>query len=115
MIEIGPQLQASQIDPDEVAAWNQVGAMLAQQGCSYGGLTVQWMQATTSTLTSKGVSDKAKALADQLWHDYSAQNDDEYWVCVLKRLEGLAPSRTTPKPSAGRTIFRALFRSAIEA
>ena len=53
MIQIGPQLQASQIDPDEVAAWNLVGAMLAQQGCSYGGLTVQWMQSTTSTLTSK--------------------------------------------------------------
>ena len=73
MIEIGPQLQASQIDPDEVAAWNLVGAMLAQQGCSYGGLTVQWVTAATKTLASNLVSDKVKALADQYWQIYRSQ------------------------------------------
>jgi hypothetical protein len=73
MIEIGPQLQASQIDPDEVAAWNLVGAMLAQQGCSYGGLTVQGMTSATNTLASKSISGKARALADQYWHDYGPQ------------------------------------------
>jgi TPR repeat protein len=70
MIQIGPQLQASQIDADEVAAWNLVGAMLAQQGCSYGGLTVQWVTAATSALTSNSIS---RSLAEQYWRDYGAQ------------------------------------------
>ena len=73
MIQIGPQLQESQIDPDEVAAWSLVGAMLAQQGGAYGGLSVQWMKAQTGTLTSNRVSDKARTLADQFWRDYGTQ------------------------------------------
>jgi hypothetical protein len=72
MIQIGPQLQASQIDKDEVAAWSLVGAMLAQQGCVYGGLSVQWMKSQTG-LTSKRVSDKARTLADQYWKSYGTQ------------------------------------------
>jgi hypothetical protein len=71
MIQIGPQLQASQIDPDEVAAWSLVGAMLAQQGCAYGGLK-QWMKSQTG-LTSNRVSDKARTLADQYWKGYGTQ------------------------------------------
>jgi hypothetical protein len=73
MIQIGPQLQASQIDPNEVAAWNLVGAMLAQQGCSYGGLSVQWLKNSNATLTSNRMSANAKALADQYWRDFGAQ------------------------------------------
>ena len=73
VFQIGPQLQANQMDPDEVTAWNLVGAMLSQQGCSYGGLAVQWMASTTSALTSNSVSDKAKALANQYWQQYGAQ------------------------------------------
>ena len=73
MIEIGPQLQASMIDPNEVAAWNLVGTMLAQQGCSYGPFSGQLITAATNTLTSKKSFDKAKALAEQYWRDYGAQ------------------------------------------
>ena len=73
VFQIGPQLQANQMDPDEVTAWNLVGAMLSQQGCSYGGLAVQWMASATSTLTSNSVSDKAKALANQYWQEFGAQ------------------------------------------
>ena len=73
VFQIGPQLQASQMDPDEVTAWNLVGAMLSQQGCSYGGLAVQWMASATSALTSNSVSDKAKALANQYWQQFGAQ------------------------------------------
>ena len=73
MNQIGPQLQASPIDPNEAAAWNLVGAMLVQQGCSYGAMTVQWMTSTSNTLTLKGISDKAKSLAEQYWRDYRAQ------------------------------------------
>jgi uncharacterized membrane protein len=71
--QIGLQLQTSQMDPDEVTAWNLAGAMLSQQGCSYGGLTVQGMASATSTLTSNSISDKARSLAEQYWQDYGAQ------------------------------------------
>jgi TPR repeat protein len=74
MIEIGPRLMASQIDPAEVQAWNLVGALLAQQGCENGGgFTVQGMTSWTGTLTSKNVSGKARGLAEQYWRDYGAQ------------------------------------------
>ena len=73
IIQIGPQLQTSQMDPDEVMAWNLAGAMLSQQGCSYGGLAVQWMVSATSALTSNSVSDKAKTLANQYWQEFGAQ------------------------------------------
>ncbi|HSZ08112.1 MAG TPA: hypothetical protein VK794_06235 [Steroidobacteraceae bacterium] len=70
--QIGPQ-PASQLDPDEVAAWNLARAMLSQQGCSYGELSVQWVVSATSILTSSSASDKAKALAEQYWQEYGAQ------------------------------------------
>ena len=73
IIQIGLQLQASQMDPDEVTAWNLAGAMLSQQGCSYGGLSVQWLTSATSTLTSNDTSDKARSLAEQYWQEYGAQ------------------------------------------
>jgi hypothetical protein len=73
IIQIGQQFQASQMDPDEVTAWNLTAAMLSQQGCSYGGLTVQWLTSATSTLTSSDASDKAKALAERYWQEFGAQ------------------------------------------
>jgi hypothetical protein len=73
MIEIGPQLQGSMIDPNEVAAWNLVGTMLAQQGCSYGPFSGQLIAAATNTLTSKKSYDKVRSLAEQYWRDYGAQ------------------------------------------
>jgi hypothetical protein len=73
IIQIGPQLQASQMDPDEVSAWNLAGAMLSQQGCTYGGLSVQWMGSATSTLASSSISDRAKALANQYWQEFGTQ------------------------------------------
>ena len=73
IIQIGPQLQPGLMDPNEVTAWNLAGAMLSQQGCSYGGLTAQWMTSATSALTSDGTSDKARALAAQYWQNYGAQ------------------------------------------
>ena len=73
IIQIGLQLQASQMDPDEVTAWNLAGAMLSQQGCSYGGPSVQWLTSATTTLTSNDTSDKARSLAEQYWQEYGAQ------------------------------------------
>jgi hypothetical protein len=72
MIEIGPKLMASQIDPYEVQ--DLVGALRAQQGCQNGGgLTVRWVTAAANTLTSNRVSDKARSLAEQYWRDYGTQ------------------------------------------
>jgi hypothetical protein len=73
MIEIGPQLQASMIDPNEAAAWNLLATMLAQQGCSYGAFSPQWIAAATDALTSKKSFDKARSLAEQYWRDYGTQ------------------------------------------
>jgi TPR repeat protein len=73
MIEIGPQLQAGMIDPTEVEAWNLVATMLAQQGCSYGLFSPQWIAAATNTLSAKKSFDKATSLAEQYWRDYGAQ------------------------------------------
>lgn len=73
MIEIGPKLQASQMDPNEVTAWNLVGAMLAQQGCGLGGLSVQNMTSWTITLTSKILPGDARSLAEQYWSEYGTQ------------------------------------------
>jgi TPR repeat protein len=73
MLEIGPQLQASMIDPTEVAAWNLVAGALAQKGCSPGGFGTSWMTAAAATLTSKTISIKARSLAEQYWQEYGAQ------------------------------------------
>jgi hypothetical protein len=73
IVQIGPQLPASQMDPDEVTAWNLAGAMLSQQGCSYGGLSVQWLTSASNALTSNDTSDKARSLAEQYWQEYGAQ------------------------------------------
>jgi hypothetical protein len=73
IIEIGPQVQASIVDPTEVAAWGLVNTMLAQQGCTYGAFSVQLVTAATNTLTSKKSFDKARSLAEQHWRDYGPQ------------------------------------------
>jgi TPR repeat protein len=73
MIEIGPQLQASMIDPNEAVAWDLVATMLAQQGCTFGAFSPQWIAAATNTLTAKKSFDKARSLAEQYWRDYGAQ------------------------------------------
>ena len=73
MIEIGPQVQASMIDPNEAVAWNLLATMLAQQGCTFGAFSPQWIAAATNTLTAKKSFDKARSLAEQYWRDYGAQ------------------------------------------
>jgi hypothetical protein len=73
ILEIGPHLPASQIDSDEVAAWNLVHASLEQRGCGGNGFSVQWMKTTTAVLNSNVVTPHARTLADQFWSDYSEQ------------------------------------------
>jgi hypothetical protein len=73
MLSIGPHLPASQIDPNEVAAWNLVNASLQLQGCVGNGFSVQWMKTTTATLASIIITPQVRALADQYWQTFGAQ------------------------------------------
>jgi hypothetical protein len=70
MIEIGPQLQASQIDPDEVAAWNLVYAALEQQGCAGQAINATLTKSVSYSLNSPTVSTNIKTLAESYWKDY---------------------------------------------
>ena len=73
LLSIGPRLSASQMDPDELSAWNVVHASLEQQECIGNGFSVESMKAITGTLASSSISDRTRALADQYWRDYGPQ------------------------------------------
>jgi TPR repeat protein len=73
LIEIGPHLDASQIDPDEVTAWTLINASLQVRGCGGNGFTVRWMQQTAAVLAASNISASARALADQYWQQYGPQ------------------------------------------
>jgi TPR repeat protein len=73
MLEIGPQLQASQIDPDEVAAWNLVYAFLEQSGCAGQLISVRLMKSVSYTLHSPAIATNARTLAEKYWQDYGSQ------------------------------------------
>jgi TPR repeat protein len=73
MLEIGPQLQASQIDPDEVAAWNLVYASLEQLGCAGQTISVRLMKSVSYTLHSPAIATNARTLAEKYWQDYGSQ------------------------------------------
>jgi hypothetical protein len=73
MLEIGPQLQASQIDPDEVEAWNLVHAALEMQGSAGMALSVQVVKSASSVLNSPTITTKARTLAEEYWREYGTQ------------------------------------------
>jgi hypothetical protein len=73
LLSMGPHLSASQMDPDELSAWNVVHASLQQQGCIGNGFSVQSMKVITGTLASSSITDRTRALADQYWRDYGPQ------------------------------------------
>jgi hypothetical protein len=73
LLEIGPQLQASQLDPDEVAAWSLIRARLEMQGYAGHTLNVPLVQSASSMLNSPTVTSHAKALTDLYWHTFGAQ------------------------------------------
>jgi len=73
IIAIGPRMQESMIDPDEVSAWKLIHALLEQQGCISNGISVGWMKDIASTLSSPDISGNAKALAKQYWKTYGTQ------------------------------------------
>ena len=73
MLAIGPQIQASQIDPDEVRAWQLIDAALQVQGYEGIDINVRMIKSAAAVLNSPTVTPKARALADQYWQQFSAK------------------------------------------
>jgi hypothetical protein len=73
MLAIGPQLQASQIDPDEVRAWQLVNAGMQLQGYEGTNIDVPMIRSASAVLNSPTVTPKARALADQYWRQFGGQ------------------------------------------
>ena len=72
ILSIGPQLQASQIDPDEVRAWQLINAALQLQGYE-GKIDVRMIRSATAVLKSSTVTHEARVLADQYWQQFGAK------------------------------------------
>jgi hypothetical protein len=73
MLAIGPQLQASQIDPDEVQAWQLINAGLQLQGYEGINIDVRMIRSASAVRNSPTVTPKARALADQYWQQFGAK------------------------------------------
>lgn len=73
MLQIGPQLPASQIDPDEVEAWNLIHAALEMQGFAGTALNTRVIQSAAGVLNSLSITPQARNLAERYWRDYGAQ------------------------------------------
>ena len=73
ILAIGPQLQASQIDPDEVRAWQLINAALQLQGYEAVNIDVPMIRSATAVLNSPTVTPGARALADQYWQKFGAK------------------------------------------
>jgi hypothetical protein len=73
ILEIGPQLQASQIDPDEVRAWQLIDAALQLQGYAGVNINVQTIKSATAVLNSPTITPGARALADQYWQKFGSK------------------------------------------
>jgi TPR repeat protein len=73
MLAIGPRLQASQIDPDEVRAWQLINAGMQLQGYEGTNIDVPMIRSASAVLNSPTVTPKARALADQYWQQFGAK------------------------------------------
>jgi hypothetical protein len=73
ILAIGPQLQASQIDPDEVRAWQLIDAALQLQGYEGVNINVRMIKSAAAVLNSSAVTPGARALADQYWQKFGAK------------------------------------------
>lgn len=73
MLQIGPQLPQSQIDPDEVSAWSLLDAALEQQGCAGMGFSVGLIKSISATLNSPTITINTRNLANEYWQEYGEQ------------------------------------------
>ena len=70
ILTIGPQLQASQIDPDEVRAWQLINAAVRLQGYQ-GSIGLREFKSASDVLNSPAITPKARALADHYWQQFN--------------------------------------------
>ena len=73
ILDIGPKVQQSLIDPDEVSAWRLVHASLEQQGCISPGINLLWMGDIESTLRTADATPHARRLARKVWREYGGR------------------------------------------
>lgn len=72
VLEIGPHLSPSQLDPTDFEAWKLIHASVDLQ-CGGSWSNVEAMRATLNALSSPVVTDAARQRAEQLWAQYGAE------------------------------------------
>lgn len=72
LLDIGPHLGVSQLDPTDVEAWKLIHASVDLQ-CGGSWSNVQAMRATLDALSSPAATDAARQRAEQLWAQYGAE------------------------------------------
>jgi hypothetical protein len=72
LLDIGPHLGPSQLDPTDVEAWKLIHASVDLQ-CGGSWSNVQSMRATLDALSSPAATDAARQRAEQLWAQYGAE------------------------------------------
>jgi TPR repeat protein len=72
LLDIGPHLTPSQLDPADVEAWKLIQASVGLR-CGASWSDVKAMKATLDTLSSPAASVAARQRAEQLWAQFGAQ------------------------------------------
>jgi TPR repeat protein len=72
LLDIGPHLTPSQLDPTDIEAWKLIEASVDLQ-CGGSWSNVQAMRATLDALSSPSATDAARQRAEQLWAQYGAE------------------------------------------
>jgi TPR repeat protein len=72
LLDIGPHLTPSQLDPVDFEAWKLIQASVGMQ-CGQSWTDVKTMRATLGALSSPAATDAARKRAEQLWVRYGAQ------------------------------------------
>jgi hypothetical protein len=72
LLDIGPHLTPSQLDPTDIEAWKLIRASVDLQ-CGGSWSNVQAMRATLGALSSPAATDAARQRAEQLWAQYGAE------------------------------------------
>ncbi len=72
LLDLGPHLAPSQLDPTDIEAWKLVQAS-AELQCGESWSDAQAMQATLNALSSPAGTEAARQRAEQLWTQYGAK------------------------------------------
>jgi hypothetical protein len=116
MLAIGPQLQASQIDPDEVRAWQLIDAGLQLQGNEGININVRMIRSASAVLNSPTVTTRARALAEQNADDSVKSLSRATCICELSWFTAHGPHcgpRTGRSDLANQSIVCANGRSTV--